>query len=37
MVLTIASSMAAPLQSDGDVLAHLPATIRMDAEQIRFV
>jgi diacylglycerol kinase (ATP) len=35
--LTIASSMAAPLQSDGDVLAHLPATIRMDAEQIRFV
>jgi diacylglycerol kinase family enzyme len=34
--LTIEGAPATPLQSDGDILAHLPATIRMEEEPIRF-
>jgi diacylglycerol kinase family enzyme len=34
--LTIEGAPATPLQSDGDVLAHLPATIRMEEDPIGF-
>jgi diacylglycerol kinase family enzyme len=35
--LTIGGPASVPLQSDGDVVAHLPVTIRMEADPIRFV
>lgn len=34
--LTIAGNAAAPVQSDGDVLVHLPATVKLEAQSIRF-
>lgn len=34
--LTIDGNAAVPLQGDGDILAHLPATIELEAELIRF-
>jgi diacylglycerol kinase family enzyme len=35
--LTIGGPASVPLQGDGDVVAHLPVTISMDANPVRFV